>query len=247
MSGRTAFAAALVAMSCGLTATRDAAATRSADRPTVAVVANVATGGASRPGWPLVVSVALVPGADTTGTPIPPPALDVVPLLLDARGTPVAIAFERLASSEGEGGIRQWAWGAKASATRSLAPGTYRVGADTTGRAGGLRWSFGSLEIQPSGAPASDGGELLAIELEAIAGRHDAALAIVDRLIAADSSDVRAWGLRGDLLLAKDAPDLALAAYGQALRRKGAEDEAIDLRRRQRDALVRLVEKRKTK
>ena len=215
--------------------------------PAVVVGANEVAGGTLQPGWLLVVSALLVPGSDTTGAPVIAPRPEFSVRLVDVRGAAVQIAFAPLGAPGEIEESTQWFWLASESATQALTPGRYRIEADTSGfRARGLHAAGAVLVVEPAGSANDPRARRLRTEAALLAGRVDDALAETDRWTAADTADAAAWSAKGDIFMELDRAGDALVAYQRAgvIVRQAEAGEPLDLARRTRAAMRRMLEQR---
>lgn len=187
---------------------------------TIVVGANEVAGSIAAPGWPIIVSAA-------TGDDKPIPAnLNVK--MTDDKDKEVTLAFERVKDF----------WIAAESATKTLKPGRYHI---TLVPAGDLKVESGDLRIEPAGDSRADTLGLLKIQRALVLGKDDDALAEAER----HPQNMNAWIAKGDILMGKDLPDEALAAYDKALKlRKPSDGENLALMERRRTAFFRSLEKR---
>ena len=228
--------------------TADAPARRARPVKPAALVlgANEVAGSVIQAGWPMVVSALLVAGRDSTGALVMPrrPAIEI--RLLDARGTVVPLVLEAVGAPRETDGTVQWFWLAGETATRSLAPGSYRIAAaaDAAGSTS-VRVLRGSLEVEVAGPTPDRRLSLLRLQRALLLGSPGDALAEADRMIAADSTDAVAWEARGDLLMERDLPDDALQAYTRAAGHD-LNPRAVgpDIARKRKQAFLKGLEKR---
>ena len=184
---------------------------------TIIVGANSVTGGVAAPGWPIIVSAAML-----DDHPVP---ANLKVRMTDGNGQEVVISFER---------VKDY-WIAGESVTKALQPGQYHI---SLVPAGDLRIESGDLLVGPADADAL---ALLKIQAALLTGKDDEALAEAGR----HPENVDAWIAKGDILLDQDLPDEALAAYDQALKLRDPEaGEDLPLMKRRRDAFFRSLEKR---
>jgi hypothetical protein len=176
----------------------------------------------------LVIGVNAVAGSVAQpGWPIIVSANKTVPASLnikvtDEQNKEVAVAFERVNDF--------WIAG-----ENTLKPGRYHI---TLVPAGDMRIESGDLLVGPSDADLLG---LLKIQRALLTGKDDEALAEAERH--PESAD--AWIAKGSILLGKDLPDEALAAYDEALKlRNPKAGENLALMARRRDAFFRSLEKR---
>lgn len=185
---------------------------------TLIVGVNAVTGGIAEPGWPIIVSAAFGDGKDA---PLP---ADLKVKVTDDKGKEVAVTFERVKD--------YWIAGENA-----LHPGRYDV---TLTPAGDLKSKAGSLNVEPADDSRAEMLGLLRIQRALLAGKTDEALAETER----HPKSMDAWIAKGDILLAKDLPDEALAAYDKALTLQDPDDELLALHKRRQAAFLRSLEKR---
>lgn len=209
---------------------------------TLIVGVNEPVGSIAEPGWPLIVS-ALVE-SETNPAPSPPMGSNVT--ITDDKNRSVSISFQAVPRPANVTGEQSFYWLAPETATRSLAPGLYRVRVvPPAGQAVGWKFESGNLRIVPASSDRRNLLSVLTVRRLLLQDREDDALAETDRAIAADARDQAAWIAKGDIFMLKDMPDEALAAYDGALNlHKKTDGEPLAIMTRRRAAFQRGLEKR---
>jgi hypothetical protein len=211
--------------------------------PTLIVGINAAVGTIAEPGWPLIVSVA--PSADGPATP-PAMPTELEIRIATENGAPVALRFEALpppATPPVEPG-RYWV--APGAATAQLTPGRYRVTVvSPSGVPPGWSVEAGEIRVLSPAPERKPRLSLLEIHHALLRGRIDDALAEANRATGSNPRDAPAWVAKGDVLMQKDDPDGALAAYERALNlHRGDKVQPYPILRRRHAAHQRALEKR---
>lgn len=204
--------------------------------PTLVVGINASVGTIAEPGWPLIVT------ATTNHTPpVPSIPSDLRLKMTNETGGPVALNFEPITPPPSPTAEPARYWVAAESDTSRLVPGRYRIALES----GTSGWRLESGEIRILSANRERAGllPLLKIQRFLLQGRDDDALAEADRELSANPNNLQAWIAKGDMLMKKDDPDNALAAYNRAQNLLG-EGGSFPLLRRQKAAHTRSLEKR---
>lgn len=205
---------------------------------------NETVGSVAEPGWPIIVSAALV--AEEDGAKVTVPA-GLRLIMTDESNKEVALRFDPIPRPADADAAQAYYWLAAEAATKGLAPGRYNVTlAPAEGELKGLRIESGDVRVVTTD-PAR-GGDLgsLKIQRSLLLDKQDEALAEADRLIAADATNSGAWIAKGDMLMMRDKPDEALAAYDSALKLVEKTDkEPLFIMERRRAAFFGSLEKRK--
>jgi hypothetical protein len=209
---------------------------------TLIVGVNEPVGSIAEPGWPLIVS-ALVE-SETNPAPSPPAGSTVT--ITDDKNRSVPISFEAVSRPSSATGEQSFYWLAPETATRTLAPGLYRIRVvPPAGQAVGWKFESGNLRIVSAGGDRRTLLSVLTVRRLLLQGREDDALAEANRAIASDARDQAAWIAKGDIFMLKDMPDEALEAYDGAFHlNKKTDGEPLALMTRRHAAFQRGLEKR---
>ena len=213
---------------------------RSAPPPSATLVVgiNASVGTIAEPGWPLIVTA-----TSNNPPPVPPLPSDLRLKMTNEAGVPVALNFEPITPPPSPTAEPARYWIAAESETSRLAPGRYRIALESG--TSGWRLETGEIQVLPANRERAGVLPLLKIQRFLLQGRDDDALAEADRELSANANNPQAWIAKGDILMKKDDPDNALAAYTRAqnLYRQGGSD-SFPILRRQKAAHTRSLEKR---
>jgi hypothetical protein len=213
---------------------------RSAPPPSATLVVgiNASVGTIAEPGWPLIVT------ATTSNTPpVPSIPSDLRLRMTNETGGAVALNFQPITPPPSSTAEPARYWVAAESDTSRLAPGRYRIALESG--ASGWRLETGEIQILPASPERAGLLPLLKIQRFLLQGRDDDALAEAGRELSANPNHVQAWIAKGDILMKKDDPDNALAAYTRAQELHGQRgSESFPILRRQKAAHTRSLEKR---
>lgn len=205
---------------------------------TMVIGVNEIVGSVAEPGWPIIISAAMLP---EEGVVVAPPT-NLKVKMTDEKDIEVTLAFEAVSQPATSDEDPKFYWLASESATNSLAPGRYRITFEPVAgwaiESGDLRM----VEINPERAGSLG---LLKIQRSLLLGHDDEALAEADSLTTSDAKNTDAWIAKGDILMTKDLPDEALEAYDKALEQHNETDsEPLFIQERRRAAFFRSLEKR---
>jgi hypothetical protein len=197
---------------------------------TIVIGVNETVGGIAQPGWPIIISAAVVSEEDPA--PAVPESLTLQ--VTDENDAVISMVFgpvQRPAGSD----MSQAFW--IASAAQNLPSGEYDVGAAPIS---GFAIEPGILVVETANADNAGMVRLLKIQELLLLGKDDEAMAEADAITASDTEDVDAWVAKGDILMGKDLPDEALKAYEKALEiAEKTDDEPLFIQERHRAALFR--------
>lgn len=205
---------------------------------TLVIGANEIVGSIAEPGWPIIISAALMTEEGVTATPPANLKLKVS----NEKGIEVPLAFAAVPQSAQSGEEPKFYWLAPESATQGLTPGRYNI---TFEPVEGFAIESGDLKVVP--ADKEHDAELgsLKIQRSLLLGQDDEALAEADKLTISDAENSNAWIAKGDILMGKDLPDEALVAYDKALEiEEKTDSEPLFILERRRAAFFRSLEKR---
>jgi hypothetical protein len=201
---------------------------------TIVVGVNDTVGGEAQPGWPIIISAAVVSEKD----PSPDVPANLVIQVTDEKNKPVSLSFEPVMKNDKS----QAFWILSEAASKSLTPGTYRI---SLAPVSGFAIQPADLVIEPVNQEAAGSFGLLKIQELLLLGKDTEALAEADRLILLDTNNADALIAKGDILMSQDLPDEALKLYDQALEIKmKSGDEPLFLEERRSTAFSRSLEKR---
>ena len=207
-----------------------------ASTPTVVIGANELAKNMAEPGWPIIVSAAML---SEDGSTVSVPNNLQIKMINEKSGQGVQVNFEAV-SAEGKEETRFWI--ASESETNNLTPGNYIVTVQPIERIVIQPADLVVTERNPDNAAALND---LKIQKFLLLGKDDDALAEADRQVNADAENVNAWVAKGDILMGKDLPDEALKAYEKALEiAEKTDDEPLFIQERHRAAFFRSLEKR---
>lgn len=209
---------------------------------TLVVGANETVDGIAEPGWPIIVSAALLP---EEGEAVAPPA-NLKVKMTDEKDKEVTVTFEPVPRPAKSDDGETFYWLASETSTKDLTPGRYHITLiPDKGELKGLRVESGDLRVVEADPTRSGSLDLLKIQRSLLLGKEDDALAEAERLTTADAENADAWIAKGDILMAKDLPDEALKAYDSALKlHKPTDSEPLFILERRRAAFFRSLEKR---
>lgn len=211
--------------------------------PVLLVGANEIVGSVVEPGWPLIVAASRQPGLTTASVPFP---ADLQVKVTNDRGVVVPLTFERVPPPPNVVDPAAIHWIAAGASTTRLASGSYRVTlVSGSNPLTGWQVELGEFRVQPPNSDYSGMEGFLNMQRSALLGRDDEALAEADHQIATHGNDPNLWIAKGDILMSKDKPDDALAAYHQALGLwKKTDREPLAIMARRQKAFQRMLEKR---
>jgi tetratricopeptide (TPR) repeat protein len=205
---------------------------------TMVIGTNEIVGSIAEPGWPIVVSAALLP---EEGEAVTMPG-NLQLKMTDENGNKVLLAFVAVPQPATSDEEPKYYWLASESETNGLVPGRYHVAIEPVA---GFAFESGDLLVMKANPERGGLLGLLNIQRSLLLGQDDEALAEADRLTTSDAGNVDAWIAKGDILMAKDLPDEALEAYDKALEQQKATDsEPLFIQERRRAAFFRSLDKR---
>ena len=209
---------------------------------TMVVGANETVASIAEPGWPLIVSAALLTEKGATAKL---PANFKVKMT-DDKDKEVAVAFEPVPRPAKSDDGETFYWLAPETATKGLTPGRYHITLiPDKGELKDLRVESGDLVVVEAKPDRSNSLGLLKIQRALLLDKEDEALTETDGLIKSDAKNADAWIAKGDILMMKDKPDDALEAYDRALElHKPTDSEPLFILERRRAAFFRSLEKR---
>lgn len=198
----------------------------------IMVGANENVGSIAETGWPIIVAATAISDGETVALPS---SLNVI--MTDDRNQPITISFDSVTMPSGSEGQLFWI-----APTQALSTGRYIVSVQPVT---GFAVESGYLTIVEPNSERSGLLGILKVQQLLLLGKNDEALAESDHQIAADSQDPNFWIIKGDILLAKDLPDEASAAFEKALELEMAKgNEPLFIQKRLQVAFFRSLEKR---
>ena len=204
--------------------------------PTIIVGVNEIIGSVAEPGWPVIVSAAML-SEDESAAEFPS---NLKLKVTDESDKEVPLAFEAVPQPNGK--RNQLFWIASESATQGLTSGRYHV---TFEPVQGIAIESGDFQVVVANPEHSASLGLLKIQKSLLLGKDDEALAEADRQVTSDAQNTDAWVAKGDILMGKDLPDEALKVYEKALEIAEKDDwEPLFIQERHRAAFFRSLEKR---